>query len=88
MTEPELRSLVREAIARELSREGGPIPPVVSGASGHAGMAAAMPPLAMPGQHASHAMFVLPIGSEGDGACVIEPAVACTHCGFCKSYGH
>jgi hypothetical protein len=38
-------------------------------------------------RHSSHAQFELaPIGA--DGRCVIEPAVACNHCGYCKSYGH
>ena len=42
--------------------------------------------------HISHAR--LPVGSGGpgpdgeDGACVIEPSVRCTHCGYCQSYGH
>ena len=34
----------------------------------------------------SHARFNLPT-VEG-GACLIEPAVLCNHCGYCKSYGH
>lgn len=36
-------------------------------------------------QHASHALFVIP--PQGD-TCIIEPAVTCNHCGYCKSYGH
>jgi hypothetical protein len=39
-------------------------------------------------RHASHAMFVLPVGTDSDGPCLIEPAVTCNHCGYCKSYGH
>jgi len=35
--------------------------------------------------HLSHAKFALPPLGE---SCIIEPAVACNHCGFCKSYGH
>jgi hypothetical protein len=31
---------------------------------------------------------MVPDGSEADGPCIIEPAVMCTHCGYCKSYGH
>jgi hypothetical protein len=42
-------------------------------------------PLPSVRQHASHALFVIP--AQGD-ACVIEPGVACNHCGYCKSYGH
>jgi hypothetical protein len=29
----------------------------------------------------------LPSG-DADGACLIEPAVRCSHCGYCLSYGH
>ena len=33
----------------------------------------------------SHARYPL----EGtDGTCLIEPAVACNHCGYCESHGH
>jgi len=39
-------------------------------------------------RHSSHAMFVLPTGSDTEGPCIIEPAVMCNHCGYCKSYGH
>jgi hypothetical protein len=39
-------------------------------------------------QHASHGLFVLSDGSDGDGPCIIEPAVSCNHCGYCKSMGH
>ena len=42
----------------------------------------------VPSRHPSHAMFVLPVGMDEGGPCIIEPAVACTHCGYCKSYGH
>jgi hypothetical protein len=27
-------------------------------------------------------------GTDGDGACLIEPSVRCNHCGYCVSYGH
>ena len=27
-------------------------------------------------------------GSDADGPCIIEPAVMCNHCGYCKSMGH
>jgi hypothetical protein len=36
----------------------------------------------------SHLRFTLAQGGDGDGACLIEPAVRCTHCGYCVSYGH
>ena len=35
--------------------------------------------------HTSHFRYVLP---ESDGPCLIEPAVQCTHCGYCQSHGH
>jgi hypothetical protein len=38
--------------------------------------------------HASHAQLLLPRGGDDTGACVIEPSVRCTHCGYCLSFGH
>lgn len=35
--------------------------------------------------HASHVRYALP---ESEGPCLIEPAVPCTHCGYCQSHGH
>jgi len=40
------------------------------------------------GTHASHGLFSVQRGADSDGACLIEPAVRCTHCGYCQSYGH
>ena len=73
MTEQELRALVRDALARQ----GAPF------AGGVAGPALAVAP-----PHASHGMFALPAGGDPDGPCLIEPAVMCNHCGYCRSYGH
>jgi hypothetical protein len=73
MNEQELRALVREAIARH-----------GAGAS----QAAPRPAPAFFHLHASHGMFTLPAGADTDGPCLIEPAVMCNHCGYCKSYGH
>jgi hypothetical protein len=72
MNEEALRALVREAVARHLER-------------GAAAQPARVPALA---EHGSHRRFILPAGSDGDGACLIEPAVRCNHCGYCQSYGH
>ena len=75
MTEGELRALIRESIARHL---GSPGPsPVAGGLETSA-----------PGAHASHGLLPLARGGDGDGACLIEPAVRCNHCGYCLSYGH
>jgi len=74
MTEQELRALVREAIARS----GG----------GQADRALSPPVTGAPtAGHSSHAQFTLPPG-DSEGRCMIEPGVACNHCGYCKSYGH
>ena len=78
MTEQELRALVRDAIARH-----GQLSPAEPRPDAGAGR-----PVAMLRAHLSHAQFVLPAGMDTDGPCLIEPAVQCNHCGFCKSYGH
>lgn len=36
-------------------------------------------------RHVSHYRYALP---ESGGPCAIEPAVTCTHCGYCESHGH
>jgi hypothetical protein len=38
--------------------------------------------------HPSFGQLPLASGSETDGACLIEPAVRCNHCGYCLSFGH
>jgi len=76
MNETELRALVRDVIARHVLPDTGPA--VLSDGFDHV----------RPQRHASHATFVLPVGSDRDGSCLIEPAVMCNHCGYCKSYGH
>ena len=81
MTEQELRTLVREAIARHAPGRA----PAAGGA--HAEMAEA-PHVLVPLRHASHSMFVLPSGLDAEGPCLIEPSVTCNHCGYCKSLGH
>ena len=75
MSEPELRALVRDVVARHVHHEGMSQESVPGVAS-------------VSRRHASHAMFMLPEGSDTDGPCLIEPAVMCNHCGYCKSYGH
>ena len=74
MNDDQLRAIVRDAIARQM---GAPMPSHVH------------PPVASLRPHASHGMFsTLTDGATEDGPCVIEPAVMCNHCGYCKSYGH
>ena len=62
----------------------------------HAGVSTGVHPSSDPGPdaasafsaHVSHLRLQFPRGGDDDGACLIEPAVRCTHCGFCQSYGH
>jgi len=72
LSDPELRALVREAIAR-----------VSSGGPGEA-----PDPRGAFTAHASHRRLAVIRGGDDDGACLIEPAVRCNHCGYCQSYGH
>ena len=78
MTDQELRALVRDAVSRHL------------GPRAHASAAPAPAPRASahtaPATHASHAIYISVVNS--DESCVIEPSVACDHCGYCKSHGH
>ena len=79
MNEDELRALVREAVARHLVRGQDAGHEVAAAAAHTPGRNAGGSP------HASHAMFLLHATGT---ACIIEPSVVCTHCGYCKSYGH
>jgi len=80
MTEQELRALVREAIARA-----GAVRPDLSAVA--SAKAEDRQPRTPAPAHSSHALFTLAPG-DPDGRCLIEPGVACNHCGYCKSYGH
>ena len=79
MTEQDVRALVREVIAKHAGGGTAGAPQVSS---------MPVPARAQSRDHASHGLFVLPAGADIDGPCIIEPAVACNHCGYCKSYGH
>jgi hypothetical protein len=74
VNDAQLRALVRAAIAQHL---GSPAP------------VAAPPAIASLSLHPSHGTFaMLKDGAASDGPCIIEPAVMCNHCGYCKSFGH
>jgi hypothetical protein len=78
MTDQELRAMIRESIARHAG--GGPVrlkPDTIGVSQGSPHVV-----------HASHARLALLRSGDEDGACLIEPAVRCNHCGFCLSYGH
>jgi hypothetical protein len=76
MTEQELRMLVRQAIARHAGTH----------SPTHVGRVLSPQPSVL--SDAAHAMFAVPSGADADGPCIIEPAVMCHHCGYCKSMGH
>ncbi len=72
MNEDALRALVRDTIARRMHE--------TRGTSGQPPVA----PVAFVA-HPSQYRYSLP---ESDGPCLIEPQVACNHCGYCQSHGH
>jgi hypothetical protein len=74
VNDQELRQMIRQSIARHLGS-----------ADPHPSRGAAPIPA---GPHASHALLPLIRSGDDDGACLIEPAVRCNHCGYCLSYGH
>ncbi|MDR1990588.1 MAG: hypothetical protein LBQ09_10205 [Acidobacteriaceae bacterium] len=75
LSEQELRDLVRDVVRRQKSAS-----------------ASAAAPAPSPAQsclsHASHGRLTLVGDGDPEGRCQIEPAVACTHCGYCQSLGH
>ena len=74
MDEEALRALVRESVARHL---GGGEPPRPA------------PPFTSPMSFLSHpSQYRYQQLPESDGPCIIEPGVACNHCGYCQSHGH
>ena len=87
MTDDELRAMVREAIARVQSgaltapHQSHPLHQSHSLHQSHLSH-----PLHL--SHFSHQMFTVPSGADAEGPCIIEPAVMCNHCGYCKSMGH
>lgn len=86
MTDDEIRGLVRDAIARHLGggQQAAAAAPRTSVPSASTGSS----PVPLWRAHPSFGRFLLPRDSEEGGQCVIEPAVACNHCGFCESFGH
>ena len=83
MTDQELRQVIRDVVARHFSAPA-PAPGPAAGPS-----VTLLPPGPLVlSRDASHGLLSLAPGSATDGLCVIEPAVMCAHCGFCRSYGH
>ena len=87
MNDDELRSLIRAAIQRHM------------GGSANTQSAFAREPLGELRRDAAFERGSDPVVSisfgqyrleraAGDTSCLIEPAVQCNHCGFCKYHGH
>jgi hypothetical protein len=73
MNEEAVRAVVRDVLARHLA-----------GARAETAARSGVPL----SWHSSHARYRVLSGEESDGPCLIEPAVRCTHCGYCQSHGH
>ncbi len=81
MNDDELRQLIRAAIQRHTGAE-----PANSGASGFSRIVPVVP-VVSPTVSISFGQYQLERAKD-DTSCLIEPAVQCNHCGFCKCHGH
>jgi hypothetical protein len=75
VNDDELRALVRQAIQRHMSLPQDPGPKTQD------------PRPRTQDLGLSFSQYALQRAAD-DTACLIEPAVACNHCGFCKCHGH
>ena len=72
MNEDALRAIIRDTIARVSAAAGEPL-------------VQDEPRLLHLAHHPSNYQYALP---PSDGPCIIEPGVACNHCGYCQTHGH
>ena len=72
MNEEALRAIIRDTIARVSARTGDAV-------------VHDEPRLLHMASHPSNYQYALP---PSDGPCIIEPGVACNHCGYCQTHGH
>jgi hypothetical protein len=79
VNEDELRALVRMAIQKHLGSQ--------SSASAREPLGELRRDASGPETVISFAQYRLD-RAAGDTTCLIEPAVQCNHCGFCKCHGH
>lgn len=92
MNEDAIRRVVREAIARQVGTMAQASPQRETACAQRVVQPAIVEPdPAVPlgpwQRHVSHRR--LPVSPGGAKApCLIEPAVTCSHCGFCQSFGH
>lgn len=84
MNDEELRTLIRLAIQKHMTGsrpEAVRLKPDTTGLLADAGGAVVLPVSISFGQYPLER-------PDGDTSCLIEPAVQCNHCGFCKCHGH
>lgn len=74
MNEEELRALIRHAIQSHLGE-------------GMSSTPSPKPQVPSPHVSISFGQYQLE-RAQDDTMCLIEPAVRCNHCGFCKCHGH
>jgi hypothetical protein len=80
MNDEELRALIRAAIQKHMGSASAPDLP--GELRRDAAFSRATEPVSI-----SFGQYRLE-RAAGDTACLIEPAVQCNHCGFCKCHGH
>jgi hypothetical protein len=83
MNDDELRSLIRAAIQKHMGGE----PAGAQEPAGTIRLKPDAPPLVSLPVSISFGQYQLE-RAAGDTSCLIEPAVQCNHCGYCKCHGH
>lgn len=78
-SEDQIRAVVDEVVRRHLLKTGAGRAPAASSGDRTASRRT---------EHASHERFVITRPNTESSTCVIEPALPCTHCGYCLSLGH
>jgi len=91
VNEDELRALIRASVARQLRVSPAPdaaaaAPAAAAIAPAAAARASGAGSVTAAAGHSSHAVYVTLVNA-GE-ACLIEPAVPCSHCNYCKSHGY
>jgi hypothetical protein len=81
MNDDELRQLIRAAIQKHVGGE------AAESTAGTIRLKPDAPLLVSPPLSISFGQYHLE-RAAGDTSCLIEPAVQCNHCGFCKCHGH
>ena len=79
MNDDELRALIRQAVQKHLGSGAMPLDPPKLGSD----FRSEGGPQRI--QSISFGQYQL---ERADTMCIIEPAVQCNHCGFCKCHGH